>query len=205
MFYVVLERLAVEVNPKEMIEMKKFLLLVLMCVFTTSVFASPLQSPLFGYGLWQYDQTDMVFSNLPSLSIISEPELSMNIGDIKLDGAGGVDGLVDFNIVDALGSTLVQGNLINGSYLANATGILLFSEDIVDVVINDVFDDSNPFIASIESNDDIRINLSLNKYTGNILDSSNTFGVFSGSIISVPEPMTLVILFSGALLLRKRI
>ena len=185
--------------------MKNFLLLVLMCICTASVFASSLQSPLFGYGLWQYDQTGMTFSSLPSLSIISEPGLSMNIGSIKLDGAGDVEGLVDFTIVDALGATLVQGNLIDGSYQANATGILLFSDDIVDVVVNNVFDASNPFVASLESNDDIRINLSLNKYVGNILDSSNTFGVFSGTLTAVPEPMTLAILISGTLLLRRRI
>ncbi len=183
--------------------MKKLLLLIVMSVCAASVSASELQSPLFGYGPWQYNQMDMTFSGLPSLSIISEPGLSMNIGDIKLDGSGAIAGAVDFTIINALGEALVRGNIVDGSYQTNTTGILLFSDDIADVVINDVLDDSNPFVASLESNDDIRINLSLNKYTGNILDSSNTFGVFSGTFVAVPEPMTLAILLSGALLMRK--
>lgn len=169
--------------------------------------AAPVLNPLFGYGAWSYNESSMTFSGLPRLQLMEVSGLYISINQIVLSQSNpGKTEQINFDMQDAAGTVLANGYFVSDNYTVSGTSLTLLATDQSDTFITGITStgQSNSDVVSIANSSDIRVNLTLTRFTGDILSSLVPMGSFSGTLQIVPEPTSICLMLSGSLLLMKR-
>ena len=151
-------------------------------------------------------QTDALYDQfvyLPDLALSSYVP-----GTIAGTGTGVVTAGGVVEIQDSLNNVLLAGTLASGSYHAIFATSVIYPEvdlDITVTAVDHIF--GSTFLNGVSVGDYFDLNLTLqasSNFDTMIVDVETGVNGFSGSMTTIPEPATMVLLGLGALLLRRK-